>query len=403
MGTIPFALIVLSGVALYFMKPDERRQLLQRAVAWLREAIHGIRAGVVHDAFYEFLLRRTRWAIVTPVLVIFCTLYTMSAGFGDAAGMIEHGANYMPRTTNGEWGRLFSYSFVHGGLIHLVATIAALLSLGLILERLVGSIAFAAVYAASAIVSGAVALWTESATVTTAGASGAILGLYGLLFATIVYGYLRQPRLPFSPLAARRAGAGSVLFGLNMLFTSHLGAAAELAGLLTGLAAGFAIAGQVTERKPAIARAALIPAAVALVAFLTVLPLRGTIDARPVIARVVDVESRTASEYAKAVAAFTNGRMSAKALAQTIQRSILPALAADRARVEALRGVPAEQKPLVAAAHQYFELREQSWQRRIEGLLGSNMKTLREAEKAERAALDHFSRLQHDLGVQPVS
>src|SRR5204862_316239 len=117
--------------------------------------------------------------------------------------------------------------------------------------------------------------------------------------------------------------------------------AAELAGLLTGLVAGCVMATGIAERKPRLALALPVAPAIAVVAFLCVLPLRGTIDARPAIAQIAGVESRTAAEYAKAVEQFTRGRLPAKALAQTIERSILPAIEADHAGVNALRGVPA--------------------------------------------------------------
>jgi rhomboid protease GluP len=398
-GTTLFALVVLSCAALYFMKPDERVRFASAAAARLGNLVHAIRKGDAHDALYELLLARTRWVIVTPLLIAGCMLLTFAAGFGDRAGLIAQGANYMPRTTNGEWHRLVTYTFVHGGLLHLLATIAALLSLGVILERLVGPIAFAAVYLASGIVAGMVALWTTPATATTTGASGAIFGLYGLLAAVLVYGYLRQPRLPLSATAAKRVAAGAAIFVAYNLSTDALGMPAELAGMTTGLAMGLLITSPVALSKPRMIRSVPAAACVAGLALALALPLRGTIDARPEIARIIDLESRTASEYAKAVDGFTHGRLSAKALAQTIQRSILPALEADRTRVNALRGVPSEQAPLVATAREYFELREASWRRRVEGLLGSNMKTLREADRAERAALEHFERLQRQAGV----
>jgi hypothetical protein len=116
-----------------------------------------------------------------------------------------------------------------------------------------------------------------------------------------------------------------------------------------------------------------------------------------VFASIAEVETRTAADYAKAVDAYTHGRLNAKALAQLIERTILPALAADRTRVEALRGVPREQAGLIADARQYFELREVSWRRRIDALRGSNMKLLREADGTERAALDAFDRLKRGV------
>ena len=55
--------------------------------------------------------------------------------------------------------------------------------------------------------------------------------------------------------------------------------------------------------------------------------------------------------------------------------------------------MPREQAPLVAAANEYFTLREESWRRRSEALHKRNMKMLRDAELSERAALDAFQKM----------
>jgi membrane associated rhomboid family serine protease len=396
-----FALLILAGAALYFMTPTERRRLADAALDRSKRGIRALRDGPGSaDPFQELLQTRTPRPIVMPVLVglsacIWIGILFGKGAFSDTQTLVSWGANYTPRTTLGEWWRLATYMFVPAGFFQLVATIAALLPLGLVLERLVGRAAFAAVYVAAGIVAGVVSLWTVSTTTVTAGASGAILGLYGLLAAVFVYGYLRQPRLPVSTLAMRQLAAGSGIFAIVLLFSDHSGAASGFAGLATGLVAGLVLARSITTEKPSLRRSLLVTAAAIPVVVVAALPLRGTIDARPELARIVEMESATASEYAKAVDAFTHGRMSAKALAQVIQRKILPAVEADRARIDALRGVPHEQAPLVAAARQYFELRETSWRRRVEGLTGSSMKMLREADQAERTALEALEKLQH--------
>jgi len=292
---------------------------------------------------------------------------------------------------------------VHAGALHLAATVIALASLCVVLERLVGSLAFAAVYLAAGMAAGVISLWSIPATSTIVGASGAVFGLYGLLAAVIVHGYLRAPRPPISALAARRLAAGALLFIPYSLLSDHLGTSSELVGLATGLLTGLGIARGVTVQKPPARRSLPVAAMVAVAAISAALPLRGMIDARPEIARIAEVESHTAIEYAEAVHAFTLGRLPAKSLASVIQRNILPALEKDRSRVNGLRGVPVEQTRLVAAARRYFELREASWRRRLEGLQASSVKILREADLAERAALDHFERLRREVIVQPVS
>jgi len=397
MGIFLFAVVVLAGVGLYFMTPEERKRLALLALARVRALIEEIRTGRgALDPLHELLLARQKWPIVAPLLALVCVAVWFGTLFSSAPPLetaIAWGASYAPRTTNGEWSRLVTYTFVHAGLFHTLATVGALVSLGVILERLVGSLTFAAVYLAAAIVSGVVALWTSPATTTAVGASGAIFGLYGLLVAAAVHGYVRPPRLPVSPLALKRLGAGAALFLLYNLITDDLTTVTELAGLATGLMAGTVLMRGVATGRPPLASAALVPATVALIAILAALPFRGTIDARPEIARIAEMETATSMEYARAVNEFTQGRLSAKALVKVIQGTILPTLQADRKRIEALHGVPSEQVPLVTAARHYFDLRETSWQRRVEGLLRSNSQTLRDAALMERSALDTLDEL----------
>ena len=393
-----FALLFLAGVALYFMTPEERARLVQSAIARLRALVR----AVVHphapaDPFNEFLRNRTTWPLVTPLLIavhlaVFLAMLFAPGALADKSTLIAWGANYAPQTTNGEWWRWLSSIFVHGGVLHVTATLAALATIGLVLERAIGRIAFAAVYFAAGIVSSIVSLWTSSATAVTFGASGALFGVYGLLVATLVCGYLRAPRMPISMAALKRILGGGALCVAFTLMTDHLGLSAELAGMTTGLAAGLVLARGVAREKPALPRAAVVVVATLILGVASFAALEGVIDARPELVRIAVIEDRIAVDYANAVRDFTLGRIPAKKLALFIDRTILPPLRAERARIEALHGVPREQAPLVAAARQYFTLREESWRRRAEGLRTANMKMLRDAENSERAALDALQR-----------
>jgi len=402
-GTLLFALAILSAAALYFMKPDERRRLLQAGVERAKEAIRSAREPHdPYDALHALMETRTPRPLASLALIAICAWVWLGSAFSSEPApqwMIAAGASYAPRTTNGEWWRLAASTFVHAGFFHLITTTAALLSLCVVLERIVGSVVFATVFVAAGVVASTMGLWMLPATTPLFGPSAAIFGLYGLLIAVGVYGYVRQPRMPWSRLALRRLAVGAVPFLLYSLFTDYIPTVCELAGLATGMVAGLIATRGIVVRKPSLAYAVLVPAAFAIVALLAALPLRGMIDARPELARIADVETRTATEYGKAVAEFTQGRMSAKALVQVIDKTIIPALQSDRARVEALHGVPLEQRPLVAAAHDYYKLREDSWRRRQAGLLASSNKILREADLKERAAIGALDRIQEFLRV----
>lgn len=400
MPTPLFALIVLAGAALYFMTAEERSRMARTVLSAVRAAVGAVmQPAASGDPFEEFLRTRTRRAIVTPLLVaanvIVFTLMVLDPGsVGDLETTIAWGGNFAPRTTNDEWHRLIASAFVHGGLLHLLTTIAGLLSVGLILERAVGRLAFGATYIAAAALASLVSLWTTSATSVSYGASGAVLGIYGLLLASVVSAVVHRLAVSIPLNTVKRLGVAAVIFLAYNLITNHLSTTSELVGLATGLVSGLLIARGVTREKPALRRAAVFAGATAAIAVAAAVPLRGIIDFRPQIAHITAVEQRTAAAYDVAVAEFKLGRLPAKRLAQIIDRTILPDLQGVRTQLGALRGVPREQAPLVEAAESYFKLREQSWRRRAEGLLRSNLNMLREAERTERAALEAFQRIQ---------
>ena len=335
---------------------------------------------------------------MTPLLVALNTLIFMFMLFGrgalgDTQTLIDWGGNFAPRTTNGEWWRLIASMFVHGGVVHFVVTMAGLLPLGLILERAVGRITFATLYFSAGLLASIVSLWTTSPTSVSFGASGAVFGIYGLLVAVLGWAIVSRPVVPVPWITVKQIAAAAVPFFLYNLATDNLGPTSEMAGLGAGFVGGLLVARGVTREKPAIRRAAVLTAATAVIVIGAAVPIRGVVDFRPEIARITAVEEQTAGAYDEAVAKFTVGRVPAKVLIQLIDRTIIPELQAVRARVTALRGVPQEQAPLVAAAEEYFQLREASWRRRVEGLLKSNGKMLRDADQTERAALDAFRKL----------
>jgi rhomboid protease GluP len=400
-------LLLLAGVALYFMTPEERAWLSRGLDNAIRNAIRAVTKGSSSDEPFDELLRgRTACTIVTPVLValntlVFTFMLVSPGALDDVQTLVGWGANFAPRTTNGEWWRLVSAMFVHSGFLHLLATIAALLPLGLVLERAVGRRTFACVYFTAGTLASVVSLWTTPSMSVTLGASGAVFGLYGLMLASLAWGFIggdlpsRSPQSISVPAITRnRIAAAAGVFLLYNLVTDDLGMASELTGLAAGFAAGVLLARDVVHEKPQVRRAVLAMAPMILIAAASAIPLHQINDVRPEIVRITTVEQQTAAAYDAAVAKFKHRRISAEALAELIDRTIVPELQAARTRLKAVPGVPREQAPLVTAAEQYFALREESWRRRAEGLLRLDDTALRAAERAERAALEAFEKMQ---------
>lgn len=87
-----------------------------------------------------------------------------------------------PAVAGGQWYRLVTSAFMHYGIAHLLFNMWALYIIGPPLETLLGRLRFGALYALSAL-GGSVLVYLLSAmSDATAGASGAIFGLFGATF-----------------------------------------------------------------------------------------------------------------------------------------------------------------------------------------------------------------------------
>jgi len=113
-------------------------------------------------------------------------LSLMGSGSG-AERIVELGA-LAPQDVlvNHEWWRIVTSAFLHAGLLHIGVNMISLYSLGRFIEMAVGSPRTLLIYLVSLVASGLGVVYLSSAQsfdVPTLGASGAIFGLFGALFA----------------------------------------------------------------------------------------------------------------------------------------------------------------------------------------------------------------------------
>ena len=97
--------------------------------------------------------------------------------------LFKWGADYRASDRpRGPWWRAITAAFLHVGALHLSFNTYAFFSAGAIAERVYGKAAFLALYVVAAVAGSLVSiLWTP--TVVSAGASGAVFGVYGAILA----------------------------------------------------------------------------------------------------------------------------------------------------------------------------------------------------------------------------
>jgi hypothetical protein len=159
---------------------------------------------------------------------------------------------------------------------------------------------------------------------------------------------------------------------------------------------GFLLATGARDHRPKLRRIAILAIDTAALVAVLAVPLRGMTDARPVVARVLEIEARTANAYDAAVAKFTTGKIPLATLVQMIDFGIRPELQEAAADLREVQRVPREQEPLVAAASEYLRLRTDSWRLRSDALrTSSTSKTrmLKEAGQVEWRAREALARM----------
>ena len=107
-----------------------------------------------------------------------------SNAFESEESLVQAGALVTSRLLRGEWWRLFSSMFLHGGIDHLLGNMAALFILGIACEHAFGVPAMIVLYVASGLAGGIATAAVNP--LPTVGASGAVFGLMGGLVAVLI-------------------------------------------------------------------------------------------------------------------------------------------------------------------------------------------------------------------------
>lgn len=393
------ALIVLLGLALVVYRvttPAER----QRFAADLKALLHRWLLAfedwqAAHAGFFDGLRERKRVAWITRALVIvnamMFAVVLVASGFGHRDVLLEWGASVGLRTTNGEWWRLLTSLFVHAGFVQVLVCLLAVLSLGLVLERVVGSVALLCVYAIAGVFAGLATVSAYPMEVS-AGASGSVAGLYGLAGATAIWGLSQQPqlRMPWGVLKWVLAAA-LVFFGHGAL-SGIVTIEAELTGFVVGALCG-AVLGRGVSRQPIpFRRSMAVAAATCALAIAVAVPLQGTTNVRPDVERMLETDEQAGATFRGAATQLALGRTSEKAMIALIEGEIIPALQAEQSRLLPRGRVLDDQRDIMVAANAYLQLRIDGWRLRAAAFRKGSLAMLRQADGKEGAARDFLAR-----------
>ncbi len=190
--------------------------------------------------FIDFLIP-TKTYFVTPIVIYLnFIVFILMVGFGispinpTVEQLIQWGGNVRYLTLSGDYWRLLSACFLHIGAIHFLMNMYALVFVGFMVEKRIGPFKYALAYILTGILASlASVFWNDS--VVSAGASGAIFGIYGL--------YLILLSSNIMPRDVRKTFLSSVGFFVlyNLLYgfaKEGVDNSAHIGGLLSGILIG---------------------------------------------------------------------------------------------------------------------------------------------------------------------
>ncbi len=194
----------------------------------------------IKDFFSIF--KPTKGYFITPILLdlnilifILMAVRGVNIMLPDNESLLNWGANFRPMTLEGEWWRLITNCFLHIGIFHLLMNMYALLYIGVLLEPHLGKTRFISAYLLTGVTASVASLWWHDLTIS-AGASGAIFGMYGVFLAMLTTNLIEK--------TARKALLTSitVFVGYNLIngLKGGIDNAAHIGGLLGGLIIGYA-------------------------------------------------------------------------------------------------------------------------------------------------------------------
>jgi len=171
-------------------------------------------------------------------------LMALAGGSTNESTLMAFGVKSNPQIARGEWWRFITPIFIHIGMLHLFFNSYALWIVGPQVEKLYGAARFVILYVLTG-VAGVSASYFYHPQSESAGASGAIFGLFGVL---LVFGVRYRNSIP--PFFKRAVGTGVLPVIVINLIIGFTIPAIDNSAHIGGLLAGAALAALIPFQKP---------------------------------------------------------------------------------------------------------------------------------------------------------
>ncbi len=323
--------------------------------------------------FQRLLFELTPRIFVTPVLIgVNVVVFALMTVFGVSpfspamADLLRWGADFGPQTLDGEWWRLLTSMFLHIGIIHIGLNMWVLYAAGPLVERMLGNSGFLLMYLVAGLCGGLASLaWNP--VIVSAGASGAIFGIYGCLLGMVVRGRGSIPPEILTQL--RSSGLGflfyNLIFGMMM---PNIDMAAHLGGLAGGFLCGLVLSQPYTastrsERLPRNLLLAGLGSCLVAGGFLGVSTWHaGLVKVERELEQFGEVKKKSIEAFNAALGKSQRQELSDKAFAALLERDVLPEWRAARERLNAVERVPASQRRRVELVLEYMLRWQEAWE-----------------------------------------
>ncbi len=350
--------------------PDINQQLVQQELHLRNRAI-----GDFQRRLFELTPRVVVTRAIVAVNVVVFLLMAISAGTLLSPGhemLVAWGSNLGASTLDGQWWRLLTCMFVHIGIIHIAFNMYILWDAGHLVERLVGNVGFLVLYIISGL-SGSVASVYWNPYVNSAGASGAVFGVFGALMGFIM---LRGDSVPKSILARLRS-SGLTFLALNLAIgfsIRWIDNAAHIGGLAAGFVCGVLMSYPLDRaNKTSRAMRNLLTAAVGAVALFAAVH---SAPEPPV--DVAATEQEVLDSYHDGLRRLERGEITNDEFAEIVESKVLPGWrTVRRALDERPESSPRRQRLL----KQYAKAREEEWEAHVARLRDPTNANISEHEK----------------------